>query len=246
MILAAFRPDTKARLVEEGLLVPTVQMRLPPQPAQRALARGLLQRRRPPGGLRGHEIKLARMVSLANSIAARRHPAAGAHRACVEEDIGRRGRRLLRRGPLRAALRHPLGHRPGLALQGRTRRDDRLRRGDPRPERPAARLPLAAAAGRPGTGPDRAPRRRRPGATIELDWHEPSPGLRGEPGRLVPGRRRRLRLERRARLRPGDPQPAPSRPRDQRRYEPGPDGAPRIAAIDHADPSTPTPTPTRC
>ena len=70
MTLAAFRPDTKAQLVAENLLVPTVQMVLPPLAAERAPRATLYirapPRTRPPSS--AYNINPARMVSLANSI----------------------------------------------------------------------------------------------------------------------------------------------------------------------------------
>ena len=113
-----------------------------------------------PAAFAGTEINAARMVSLANADRRRRHPAAGAPRG-ARGGPRAAGRRLLRRRPLRAALRHPGRGRPGLALQGRPPLDPGLGRRDPRPERPRPRLRLAAPAGRPGEGRDRAARRRR-------------------------------------------------------------------------------------
>lgn len=68
MILASFRPDTKARLVEDGLLAPTVQF------VFRRSLRSVLSRDdymsgvAHPSAFSPYEIGLARMVSLANAI----------------------------------------------------------------------------------------------------------------------------------------------------------------------------------
>ena len=134
---AAFRPDTKARLVSDDLLVPTVQM----------VFRRSLQNVRSradyfsgaahPSAFDGFEINPARMVSLANSIEPDDDPAAGAHPG----DPGgprHRGARLLRRRAVGAALRHPLGDRPGLARRRATPDDDGVGRRHRRPERAQA------------------------------------------------------------------------------------------------------------
>ncbi|MGV6849938.1 MAG: hypothetical protein ACWA5A_16320 [Marinibacterium sp.] len=68
MILAALRPDTKARLMEEGLLAPMVQMvyrraRIPVRSRADYLS-GAAH----PSAFRAADISLARMVSLANAI----------------------------------------------------------------------------------------------------------------------------------------------------------------------------------
>ncbi len=69
MILAAFRPDTKARLEAEGLIAPTVQM------VFRRSLQGVRSReaylggRAHPAAFDGADINLARMITLANSIA---------------------------------------------------------------------------------------------------------------------------------------------------------------------------------
>ena len=148
---AAFRPDTKAKLVEEDLLVPTVQM-IFRRSLQNVLSReGLLQRRGASGGLRGLPDQPGadgepRPVDQAGG-----HPAPGAHQG----DGGgarHRGARLLRPGPLGAALRHPLGGGAGLARRARQPDDGGLGGGDGRPERAHARLRLAAAAGRLRSG----------------------------------------------------------------------------------------------
>lgn len=68
MILAAFRPDTKAVLKQEGLLAPTVQMvyrraRLGVRSREAYLSGGAH-----PSAFRDSDIQLARMVGLANAI----------------------------------------------------------------------------------------------------------------------------------------------------------------------------------
>lgn len=90
MILAAFRPDAKAKLVEAGMINAAVQM----------IFRRSLQNVRSresyfsgdahPAAFDGYQINLARMVSLANSIRADAVPAEARIRV-VEEDLGTEG-----------------------------------------------------------------------------------------------------------------------------------------------------------
>ena len=137
MILAAFRPDTKARLVDEHLMVPTVQMVFR-RSLQNVRSRDdYLSGAAHPAAFEGFEINLARMVSLANSIEPDAIPPRGAHPR-PRRGSRHRGRRLLRPGPLRAAVRHPRGDRPHLALAGRAAHHARSRPRRP-PTRTAAR-----------------------------------------------------------------------------------------------------------
>ena len=159
LILAAFPPETKARLIEENLVVPTVQM------VFRRSLRNVTSREdyfsgaAHPAAFEGYNINLARMVSLANAITPDTIPAES--RIRVPGGGSRhRGGGLFRRGALRAALRHPRGGGAHLALAGLAAQHAPLRRGQPRRRRPAPHLPLAPAAGRSGEGEDRAPRRR--------------------------------------------------------------------------------------
>ena len=238
MILAAFRPDTKARLVEENLIVPTVQMvfrrSLQNVPSRDDYFSGAAH----PAAFEGYNINLARMVSLANSIRPDEIPPAGAH-PHARRGSRHRGRRLFRRGPLRAALRHPGRHRPGLALQRRPPHDDPQRRGHPRPERPPSDLPLAPAAGRSRPGPDRAPPTDGRQARITLDWHDPFRISEDNP--LISSR-----IDIGVFANNGVHDSAPAilswycPPEETRSYAPGPDGAPRLVSIDYADPAAET------
>ena len=66
--LAAYRPDTKARLEAENLIVPTTQMVFR-RSLRNVLSRGdYFSGAAHPAALEGYNINLARMVSLANSI----------------------------------------------------------------------------------------------------------------------------------------------------------------------------------
>ena len=69
MILAAFRPDTKAAAAEAGLIVPTVQMVFRRSLQTVRSREDYFSGAAHPAAFEGHTINLARMVSLANSIA---------------------------------------------------------------------------------------------------------------------------------------------------------------------------------
>ncbi len=87
---AAFRPDTKARLVQEHLLVPTVQM-IFRRSLQHVTSRdGYLSGDANPAAFEGYAINPARMVSLAQSIAPDAIPPA-VRIAVTQEDLGTEG-----------------------------------------------------------------------------------------------------------------------------------------------------------
>ena len=186
-----------------------------------------------PSAFAAYEIGLARMVSLANAILPDdiphgAHPHARGNRA-------RSRSRLLRRGAQRRLLRHPRRHRPGLARQGLPPQLPALRRGDRRSRRPAADLPVAPAPGRPRPRPHHTPPRRRPGSHRGR-LAGPRPISEDNPIRSA-----RVDVGVFAGNGVHDSAPAilgilfPAH--ETRRYEPGPDGAMRIAAIDYADPA---------
>jgi hypothetical protein len=234
MILAAFRPETKARLVEEGLLAPTVQF------VFRRSQRSVLSRDNYMSGLAHpsafspYEIGLARMVSLANSIAPDAIPPLVRLRV-VEEDEPREGLDYFGEGLSERFFDTPAAI--GRIWRGKdyTRRmlvsaEDsvdpngrplefhwRLLRGDP--ER--VRITPAADGRR---------------AAIEIDWQGPRPVAEESPIASA-----RVDIGVFASNGAHDSAPAiisialPLQ--ETRRYEPGPDGRPRIAAIDHADPA---------
>ena len=206
LILAAFRPDTKARLVEENLVVPTVQMVFRRSPAERALARGLLQRRRAPGRLRrlrdqrrphGQPRQLDRSPTPSRrrcaSACSRR---SSAPRASTISAQGLSEQLFDTPAAIARIWRSKAGRRTMLVSAEDTR--------DPN-GRPLD-LPLAPAAGRPreGARSSRSTAARR--ARITLDWHDPFPISEEDPLTDRPRRHRRLRQQRRARQRPGDPQ----------------------------------------
>ena len=236
MILAAFRPDTKARLVEEGLIVPTVQMVFR-RSLQNVLSReDYFSGAAHPAAFDGFEINAARMVSLANAIEPGAIPPQVRIRM-LEEELGAEGVDYFGAGPLRAALRHPRRHRPHLALQGRA-----AHACSSPPRRPATRTaaPLAfhwrLLQGDPAQVAHRAARRRRP-RPHHARLARPLPDLRGEPGRDRPASTSASSPTTACTTAPRRCSACWFPPDETRRYAPGPDGAPRIAAIDHADPA---------
>ena len=138
MILAAFRPDTKARLVAENLLVPTVQMvfrrSLQNVPSRDDYFSGAAH----PAAFEGFNINPARMVSLANSIKPDAIPPQVRIRV-IEEDLGTEGTDFFGEGLSEQLFDTPAA----IARIWRSRRwpphHAGHRRGHPRPERPPAR-----------------------------------------------------------------------------------------------------------
>ena len=234
MILAAFRPETKARLVETGLLAPTVQY------VFRRSQRSVLSREAymsgaaHPSVFPAYEIGLARMVSLANAILPDDIPPMVRIRMLEETEpvegvdffgeglsetffdtpaaIGRiwRGKDYRRTYLVSAEETVDPNGRP-LSFEWR------LLRGDPDRVRIT---PLDGGAR----------------ARVEVDWQEPRPI-----GEENPIRSARVDVGVFANNGVHDSAPAilsvllPAH--ETRRYEPGPDGAMRIVAIDHADPA---------
>ena len=90
MILAAFRPDTKAKLVEAGMVNAAVQMVFRRSLQNVRSREAYFSGDAHPAAFDGYQINLARMVSLANSIAADAVPAEARIRV-VEEDLGTEG-----------------------------------------------------------------------------------------------------------------------------------------------------------
>jgi hypothetical protein len=234
MIFAAFRPETKARLVETGLLAPTAQYVF--RRSQRSVLsrEAYLSGAAHPSVFPAYEIGLARMVSLANAILPGDIPPLVRIRMLEETEpvegvdffgeglseaffdtpaaIGRiwRGKDFSRSYLVSAEETADPNGRP-LSFEWR------LLRGDP---------------GRVRVTPLGDGRRAR----IEVDWQEPRPI-----GEENPVRSARVDVGVFANNGVHDSAPAilsllfPAH--ETRRYEPGPDGAPRIAAIDHADPA---------
>ena len=147
MTLAAFRPDTKARLIEEGLIAPTLQMILRRTYGALPTAEGYFTGMRPiPRCSTARRLNPARMVSLANAIQADEIP------PLVRLSVTRRLRCPARGGLYgqnhqRGALHHAYGHRPDLALLCLAARPGIVSRRHDGPERAGADLPLGTAQG---------------------------------------------------------------------------------------------------
>lgn len=234
MILAAFRPDTKARLVADGLLAPTVQF------VFRRSQRSVLSRDdymsglAHPSAFSPYEIGLARMVSLANAIRPDTIPALVQIKV-LEEDEPVEGIDYFGEGLSEQVFDTPAAvgriwrgkdySRSLLVSAGDTRDPNgrtldfhwRLLRGDP------DRVHIAPS----GDGSQ---------ARITIDWQEPRPVAEDSPIRSA-----RVDIGVFAGNGAFDSAPAilsmalPAH--ETRRYAPGPDGKMRIVSIDHADPA---------
>ena len=186
MILAAFRPDTKARLVEEGLVVPTVQM----------VFRRSLQNVRSradyfsgaahPAAFEGFEINprawSASPTPSTPTPSRRRCASAWSRRSSAPRASTIFGQGLTEQlfdtpAAIARIWRSKAGRRSMLVSAEDTR--------DPN-GRPLD-LPLAAAAGRPGERVRIEPLDGGARARITLDWHDPFRDLRGEAGDAPPG-----------------------------------------------------------
>jgi hypothetical protein len=233
MILAAFRPDTKARLAEENLVVPTVQM------VFRRSLRNVTSRAdyfsgaAHPAAFEDFQINLARMVSLANSIAPDAIPAEVRLRV-LEEDLGTEGVDFFGQG-----LTEQLFDTPGaVARIWRSRAGRRTMLVSAQASRDPNGRPLAFEWHLLQGDPERVtiePLEGGARARITLDWHDPFPI-----SEAVPLTTARVDIGVFAHNGAHDSAPAILSwyfpPQEKRTYVPGPDGAPRIVAIDHADP----------
>jgi hypothetical protein len=90
MTLAAFRPDTKAKLTELGLIVPTVQFVFRRSQQHVTSRESYLSGDAHPAAFEAFNLNLARMVSLANSIAPDAIPPQVRIRV-LDEDLGLEG-----------------------------------------------------------------------------------------------------------------------------------------------------------
>ena len=162
MILAAFRPDTKARLVAENLLVPTVQMVFRRSLQNVTSRASYFSGDAHPAAFDGYDINLARMVSLANSIERRRDPAE-VRIACSRRTSAARASTSSARASREQLFDTPGADRPDLALARPGAAAMLVSAEDTRdPNGRPLDLRVAPAAGRPGQGDDRAARRRPP------------------------------------------------------------------------------------
>ncbi|HET9069181.1 MAG TPA: hypothetical protein VFN28_11100, partial [Amaricoccus sp.] len=235
LALAAFRPDTKAKLVAGNLVVPTVQMVLR-RSLRSVTSRALYMSSAAwSAALEPWDINAARMVSLANSIRADAIPPQV--RLAVEtEDLGTEGVDFFGEGlseqlfdtPAAVARiwRSRAARRSLVASVAETRDPSgrelafawRLLQGDPRH---VTIEPLDAAGSR---------------ARITLDWTPPFPISKENPIRSA-------RVDVGVFASNGVHDSAPAilswymPPSEIRTIETGPDGAPRTARIEHADPA---------
>ncbi|HVH03000.1 MAG TPA: hypothetical protein VM891_08675, partial [Amaricoccus sp.] len=234
LILAAFRPDTKAKLVAENLIVPTVQMVFRRSLRTVTSRADYLGGPGNPAAFAGADINAARMVSLANAIAADAIPPQ-VRLTVLEEDLGTPGVDFFGDGlaePLfdtPAAIarvwRSRAGRRSILVSAADTTDPNgralafewRLLQGDP------AKVTIAPL----GDGAT---------ARITLDWHDPFPISEEDPTVSA-------RVDVGVFASNGVHDSAPAilswycPPSERRSYAPGPDGGPpRLVAIDHAAP----------
>jgi hypothetical protein len=233
MIYAAFRPDTKARLIEERMLVPTVQMVFRRSLQNVRSRESYFSGDAHPAAFQGWQINPARMVSLANAIRADEIPAEV--RLQVEaEELGREGVDFFGLGlseqlfdtpqAIARIWRSRVGRREMIVSAADSRdvngRDIdfhwQLLQGDPE------KVTIE-----PLDGGLRA--------RITLDWHDPYMISEETPFTTA-----RVDIGVFANNGVHDSAPAILSwyfPPDQTRlYENGPDGVPRILSIDHADP----------
>ena len=234
MILAALKPETKARAVEAGMLNSTVQMVFRRSLQNVRSRESYFSADAHPAAFEAWQINLARMVSLAQSIRPGDLPAEARIRA-VEEDLGTEGvdffgeglsERLFDTPQAAARIWRSTQGRRSMVLSAEDSRDAngralkfdwRLLQGDPDK---VTIEPLDGGAR----------------ARVTLDWHEPFPISKDNPVKSS-----RVDIGVFANNGVHDSAPAilswtfPSR--ETRVYAAGPDGAPRIVSVDYADPA---------
>jgi hypothetical protein len=234
MTLASFRPATKARLIEERMVVPTVQFVFRRSLQNVRSREAYFSNAAHPAAFDARFINLARMVSLAQSIEPGAIPAE-VRFAVLEEDTAREGVDFFGVG----LGEHLFDTPSAIARIWRSKSGQRSMR-------------ISAEASRDVNG--------RP---LTFHWRL----LQGDPSRVTiepegDGSRARITIgwHDRFAVSQDDPQPtarvdigvfanngvhdsAPAilswyfPPHETREYEAGPDGTPRIVAIDHADPA---------
>lgn len=233
MILASFRPETKARLIEANLVAPTVQMVFRRSLQNVRSRKSYFSGDAHPAAFAGRQINLARMVSLAQSIAPDAIPAEARLRV-IEEELGREGIDFFGEGlteqlfdtpsAIARIWRSAMGRR-SMVLSAEESSD-----ANGRPLTFHWRL-LQGDADRVRIEPEADGRRAR----VTIDWHDPFP-ISDEDPQLT------SRVDIGVFAHNGAHDSAPAilswyfPPHETRHYEEGPDGAPRILSIDHADP----------
>ncbi len=231
LMLAALRPETKARLAEERLIVPALQMIFRRSLQNVRSREAYLSGDAHPAAFEGFNVNAARMVSLAQSIDPDALPAEARLRV-VSETLGTEGRDFFGQGlseilfdtpsAIARVWRAQAGRRE-MILSAEDSRDAngralayewRLLQGDPE---------------RVTIEPLDGGRRAR----ITLDWHEPFT-ISEENPRLSS----RVDIGLFAGNGVHDSAPAIMSwyfpPHEARSYAPGPDGAPRLVSLDHA------------
>ena len=231
LIYAGFQPETKQRLVDEHLLVPTVQMVFRRSLQNVTSREAYLSGDAHPAAFEGFEINPARMVRLANSIAPDAIPPEVRIRVTAEE-LGTEGQDFFGMG-----LSEQLFDTPSaVARIWRSRVGRRVievsaeETADPNGRELAFEWRLLQG------DPERVriePTDDGRRAKITLDWHDPFPISDDNP--LVTAR-----VDIGVFANNGVHDSAPAivswyfPPEEARSYAPGPDGAPQVAAIDYA------------
>ena len=234
MILASFKPATKARLIEEGMVVPTVQFVFRRSLQNVRSREAYFSNAAHPAAFDARSINLARMVSLAQSIEPGAIPAE-VRIQVFEEDTAREGVDFFGAGlgehlfdtPSAVARiwRAKTGRRSMLVSAEASRDINdrpltfhwRLLQGDP------SRVTIEPLEG--GRH-----------ARITLNWHDRFPVSEDDPQLSA-------RVDIGVFANNGVQDSAPAilswyfPPHETRDYEEDPDGTPRIVAIDHADPT---------
>jgi hypothetical protein len=233
LILAAFRPETKARLAEAKLIVPTVQMVFRRSLRNVTSRAAYMSGAAHPAAFAAWQINQGRMVSLANAIAADAIPAEVRLRV-VEEELGAEGIDYFGEG-----LSEQLFDTPGaIARVWRSKAGRRSMTVSAEGSRDANGRPLAFTWALLQGDPARVriePLGDGARARISLDWHEPFRISEENPVLTS-------RVDIGVFASNGVHDSAPAivswvfPPGETRSWQTGPDGRPRIAAIDHADP----------
>jgi hypothetical protein len=233
MILASFRPATKERLIEERLIVPTVQFVFRRSLQNVRSRESYLSNDAHPTAFDARYINLARMVSLAQSIEPSAIPAEVRLRV-LEEELGQEGvdyfggsltEQFFDTPSAIARIWRSRAGRRSMVVSAEDSRDAngrplefqwRLLQGNP------AKVTIEPL----GDG-------RR--ARITLDWHDRFP-ISSDDDQLT------ARVDIGVFASNGAHDSAPAilswyfPPHEARSYETGPDGAPRLVAVDYADP----------
>ena len=230
---AAFRPDTKARLVKEHLLVPTVQMIFRRSLRDVTSRESYFSGDANPAVFEGGAINPARMVSLAQSIKADAIPPE-VRIAVTGEEFGIEGIDYFGEG-----LSEQLFDTPGaIARIWRSKAWERTMTVSAAETRDPNGRPLTFHWRLLQGDPEKVritPSEDGTRATITLDWHDPFPISDDNP--IVTSR-----VDVGVFASNGAHDLAPAilswyfPPTEKRRYEAGPDGTMRIATIDHANP----------